>query len=271
MLRLYTDTGGGSLIVSRAAATRLHLQIVPIDDPEVKEELGPSAAAIVPPKLGRLLPPLPTRAFLAERAAQISSWPEQADGFVGAKWFESGVWTWDYIRHKLLRQPTNSTAPANSHMVPLGFKTDPDGSRPTNFARIGVGVDGQVIPMLLDTGAETMLMPNALKALADGGPALRSTSMLAASQFDRLHRTHPTWPYIDHAQLATNAPMLLIPYVELGGIRTKPVWFTRRSEDAYAKFMSPMMDAPVLGSIGGNAFHGIVMTIDYPRAQAYFR
>lgn len=269
-LRLYTDTGGGSLIVSRAAASRLHLKIMPINDPEAKAELGPDAAAILPPELASPLPPLPARAFLAQRAAQIPSWPEQGDGFVGAKWFEGGIWTWDYAHHKLRREAPTWAPSSNAHGTSLGFKTEKDGTRPTNFARIEVELDGRKIPMLLDTGAETMLSSAALDQIGDHGPALRSTSMLRASDFDRLHQTHPTWPFIANAQLATNAPMLLVPFVEIAGIRSGPIWFTRRSDEVYAKFMSQMMDSPVQGSIGGNAFHSMIMTIDYPKAKAYF-
>ncbi len=269
-IRLYTDTGGGSLIVSRAAASRLHLRITPISDPDAKAELGPNAAAIEPPKLADPIPPLPARAFLVERAAQIKSWPEQGDGFVGAKWFEGGVWTWDYVHHRLLREGSTWAPQANAHSAALGFKTGADGTRQTSFARIEVNVDGQAIPMLLDTGAETMLTKAALDSLGDGGPSLRATSMLRASDFDRLHEEHPDWPFIANAQLTTNAPMLRVPFVEIAGLRSGPVWFTRRSDEVYAKFMSPMMDAPVEGSLGGNAFHSMIMTIDYPKATAYF-
>jgi hypothetical protein len=59
--------------------------------------------------------------------------------------------------------------------------------------------------------------------------------------------------------------------VEIAGFRTGPVWFTRRSDSAYQKFMSPMMDEPVVGSIGGNALHDLSMTVDYPRSRAFFK
>ena len=156
-------------------------------------------------------------------------------------------------------------------MSTLGFKTEANGARKTNFPRIKIKLDGREIAMLLDTGAETMLSKAALDQIGDDGPALRSTSMLEASVFDRLHDDHPGWPFIPNAQLATNAPMLRVPFVEIAGIRSGPVWFTRRSDEACANFMSPMMDGPVQGSIGGNAFHSMIMTLDYPNAKAYFQ
>jgi hypothetical protein len=250
LIHLYTDSGGGSVIVARSAAKRVGLKLHPITDPDLKAELGPGVSAAEKPALAEGLPQLPDRIFVVARAAQIPAWPEQGDGFLGAKWFEGGVWTWDYRRHKLWREGASWRSDDEAHEVPLGFKTLPNGSRPNNFARIEVKIDGRVVPMLLDTGAETLLSEHALEALADGGPALRATSMIEATIFDDLHAQHPDWRYVQDAQVTTKAAMLLVPGVEIAGFRTGPVWFTRRSDSAYQKFMSPMMDEPVVGSIG---------------------
>lgn len=266
-LTLYTDTGGGSLIVTRAAAMRLHLPTDPIDDPEARAELGPDAAMTVPPKLARRLPPLPSRAFVVLHASQVPGWPEQADGFVGAQWFGRGVWTWDYASGHLSYRSSISAAHCQS--IPLGFKTDERRDRPTSFARIAVELGGSELQMLLDTGAETLLTDASRSAIADGGPKFRATSMLEATEFDAVHRLHPDWPFIEHGQVGTNAAMLRVPAVTIGHVKTGPVWFTRRPDSAYKNFMSSMMDQPVVGSIGGNAFHGLVLTIDYQGARAW--
>ena len=39
----------------------------------------------------------------------------------------------------------------------------------------------------------------------------------------------------------------------------------------FHKYMSGIMDKQVEGAIGGNALRHFVMTVDYPRATAYFR
>jgi len=265
-LTLYTDTGGGSLIISRAAAKRLHLPLKPIDDPEAKAELGDEASATIAPRLSGGLPNLPSRAFIVPYAAQVPGWPEQADGFVGAKWFENGIWTWDYAAaHLLYRTSLPQTCPGG---IPISFKTEA-GRRPNNFARIEVNIDGRELPMLLDTGAETLLTKAAASAIGDDGPIFRAATMLEASQFDALHSGHPGWRYIADAQVATKAAMLRVPSVRIGQIDTGPLWVTRRSDAAYRDFMSSMTDRPVVGSIGGNAFHGLIVTIDFKGAHVW--
>lgn len=267
MLTLYTDSGGGSLIIARAAANRLGLPERPIEDPEARAELGADAAETLPPELAGGLPQLPSRTFVVPHSSQIPGWPDQADGFLGAKWFGRGVWTWDYANRHLWYRSSEPRACGQN--IPLAFKTDGHGNRPTNFARIAVGIDGHKLQMLLDTGAETLLTDAGSSALADGGPRFRATSMLAATQFDELHKLHPDWPYVEHGQVKTNAAMLRVPTVRIGNVSTGPVWFTRRSDAAYRDFMSSMMDRPVVGSIGGNAFHGLVLTVDYGGARAW--
>lgn len=266
VLTLYTDTGGGSLIISRAAADRLHLPLKAVGDSEAKAELGDQASATIAPRLSAGLPRLPSRAFIVPRTAQIPGWPEQADGFVGAKWFENGIWTWDYAAaHLLYRTSLAQSCPGG---IPISFKTNA-GHRPNDFARIEVNIDGRELPMLLDTGAETLLTKAAASEIDDGGPVFRAATMLEASQFDALHSEHPDWKYIAGAQVTTNAPMLLVPSIKIGQIDSGPVWVTRRSDAAYRDFMSSMTDRPVVGSIGGNAFHGLIVTIDFKNGRVW--
>jgi hypothetical protein len=49
------------------------------------------------------------------------------------------------------------------------------------------------------------------------------------------------------------------------------VWFTERPDANFHKFMAQWMDKAPEGAVGGNVFRHFVMTIDYPRATAYFR
>jgi hypothetical protein len=139
-----------------------------------------------------------------------------------------------------------------------------------NFPRIVVRIDGDSLPMLLDTGAETLLTASALAALHDGGPAFRATSMIAHSVFARWHNDHPRWPVVDSAQVVTHSRMIRVPHVDIAGILTAPVWFTERSDASYRRYMSAMMNREVEGSLGGNALAGLEMTVDYPGARAWF-
>ena len=61
--------------------------------------------------------------------------------------------------------------------------------------------------------------------------------------------------------------MIEVPSLTLGGVTLGPVWFTRRPDDAFHTFMSGMMDQPVEGALGGNAFAGRTFTLDYPAAR----
>jgi hypothetical protein len=264
-VELYTDTGGGGFILSERAADRLHLKVGKADNAALSAELGAQARIAAPPQLTGRLPKLPARAIVLPRAAQIPAWPEQGDGFVGASWFAGGIWTWDYPGHRLVHERSDWRPPADARTVALSFKVDPDGTRPTNFARVQITIDGRALPMLLDTGAETFLTEDAVQRLG-GGPQLRATSMIAASVFDQWRSAHPDWRFIDNAQVATNAAMIEVPSVEIAGFRTGPVWFTRRSDKNFHEFMSSMMDARVEGALGGNALRNFVMTIDYPKA-----
>jgi predicted aspartyl protease len=265
-VELYTDTGGGGLILSEQAASRLHLKVGPSDDVGLKSEFGPNATIADAPALAAAVPALPKTAIVVPKATQIPSWPEQGDGFVGAPWFAGGVWTWDYPGHHLIHERNDWEPPAQATTVPISFKVDADGRRPSNFARVSIRIDGRELPMLLDTGAETFLTQDALH-LVGGGPALRATSMMSASIFDGWRGAHPEWPFIDKAQVATGAAMIEVPAIEIAGHTVGPVWFTRRSDASFHQFMSSMMDARVEGALGGNALRFFVMTIDYPKAR----
>jgi hypothetical protein len=154
-------------------------------------------------------------------------------------------------------------------MAPLGFRTEHDGSRSNNFARIKIEIDGQALQVLLDTGAETLLKPAARMEV--GGPSgIRAASMIERRVFEEWHVQHPDWRYIPDAQVATGAAMIEVPHLRLAEIDVGSVWFTERPDANFDRFMSSMTDNPVVGSIGGNVFHSLRMTIDYPNAQAWF-
>jgi hypothetical protein len=271
-LTLYTDSGGGFILGADAAA-RLHLAVTPATDPQAKAEMGPDAKIAAFPAFAKdEQTPAPPQAsvMIVPKVAQIPGWPEQGDGIVGQAWFAGHVWTWDYPAQHFILEDADFAPPKDAHSTPLLFKPGADGARENDFPRIVVRIDGADVPLLLDTGAETYLTPAALTALNDGGPQFRATSMIVASLFDAWHAKHPGWRVIDGAQVTTHSAMIEVPRVEIAGVAAGPVWFTKRSDDAFHKFMSSMMAAQVEGSLGGNALGHLRMTIDYPRAMAWF-
>jgi len=105
--------------------------------------------------------------------------------------------------------------------------------------------------------------------MKDRAPAFRAASMIAASIFQDWHARHPQWPLIEDAQVGTHARMIEVPDIEIAGHHVAKIWFTERPDANFRQYMSAMMDAPVEGSLGGNALNGLKVTIDYPNARAW--
>lgn len=266
-LRLYTDSGGG-LFLKQSAVERLHLRSRPLADGAYAVKLPPFAP-------GKGIPaPLRNAGWLMVAPASMEKGQlpglSPDDGLLGQAWFAGRVWTWDYPGKRLLLDGKDWHPDAEATRVALGFKTDAGGERENAFPRIAIKVDGRTLPMLLDTGAMTVLTPAAMASLRDGLPAERATSMIVASIFDAWHKAHPGWRIVKDAQAGTHSAMIEVPSVEIAGERVGPVWFTERPDKNFHQFMSGMMAGRVEGSIGGNALGHFVMTIDYPRGVAYF-
>lgn len=268
-LELYTDSGGGIFLVSRAAE-RLKLKITtePSDDPSQP----PAQFATLPEfKKGFSIPFPPARKgkiplLASEKAPKFDTY----DGMLGEAWFNGHVMTWDYPNEKLRIEGSAWKADPASTRVALGLPTQ-NGERADNFARIGIRVDGKPIDMLFDTGASGELTPQALQAIHDDLPARRATSFIVDAIFRQWHNAHPDWRVIEHAENRTKASMIEVPDVELAGAHVGPVWFTWRPDKNFHEYMSGFMDKQVEGAIGGDAFRHFVITVDYPSGVAYFR
>ncbi|HXC16823.1 MAG TPA: hypothetical protein VNV60_05220 [Holophagaceae bacterium] len=262
-LQLYTDTGGGLLLLE-STVKRLNLSVEAGDPPSVKLPPFDPAAWIPDPQgnNGALLispPPPPGRPG------------STADGQLGQAWFADRCWTFDYPGHRLLLRAVGDLPQVDpGHRVVLGFQTDKTGQRQANFPRIQASVDDEVLDLLFDTGATTIVQPQALQAIGDGRPAERATSFITATTFERWHQRHPGWRVVASAEAFTGAPMIEVPSMEVGGYATGPVWFTQRPDKAFHEFMSQWMDRRVEGALGGNAMRTFRVTVDYPSATAVF-
>ncbi|MEO8812394.1 MAG: hypothetical protein ABI376_05720 [Caulobacteraceae bacterium] len=271
-LHLFTDTGGGSLLLSQDAAAKLDLSLKPLTDPDMVAELGSGVrSAEATPFVRRTWRAFPAHvAFVVlPEVIPMTGWPPIGDGILGRQWFAGHTWTWDYAHRQLILRPAHWRPPALATPLEVAFKTDADGKRAVDFARVTVRIDGEDLPVLFDTGATTILTPQALRSLSDGRPALRSTSMMAHGVIEGWRRRHPDWRVIEDAQVGTHALMILVPSVEIAGRRTGPVWITERSDKTFHEFISSMMSDRVEGAIGGNVLHGLAITLDYPDAKAW--
>lgn len=268
-LSFYTDTGG-SLVITTQAASKVHLKVVPSTDPDLIHALGADARTASAPEFEDC-PQLPAQSqfVVVKKMSQIPGWPNQGDGILGQAWLGGHVWTWDYPGEKLILRPEGWTPAASAHSLPVAFKMNSSGERETNFPRVSIRVNGQEIPVLFDTGAETFLTPRAMKVLNDGGPRLRATTMIMHSVFERWHTEHPDWRIIDEAQVTTHSRMMQVPNVEIAGFDSGPIWITERPDANFLNYMSAMMSASVEGSAGGNIFHGLRITLDYNRSKMW--
>jgi hypothetical protein len=224
-------------------------------------------AAVPPPlgaKGGKLL-------VMDVKPGEVPKFLKQYDGLLGQQWFAGRVWTFDYPGRRLLwRAPGDLPRHEAAREVKLGFRTSASGERETNFARLSVKVDGEMINFLFDTGATNILPDKILKEIGDDGPAERATSFLTRSQFEKWHKKHPRWRALENAKTLTGSAMIEVPEIVIGGQAVGPVWFTVQPDRAFHSYMASMMDKATEGALGGSAFHQLVVTVDWPNALALF-
>ena len=261
-LRFFTDSAGACTFTPERAQ-QLKLAITKNGNVSYSSFPSLSASAYVPPNLAGEL-------RLFSQKDTDDEFGKGYDGMLGQNWFGGGVWTFDYPGKQLLwRAPGDLPKHNPIHEAKLHFKTDANGNRDNNFARIEVTVDGQPLSFTLDTGATDDLTSEALKIVNDGGPVDRATSFLAQGDYDRWHAKHPDWKIVA-TPTATGNEMIEVPKVTLGGFDVGPVWFSVQPDKAFHQFMAQWTDQPTEGSIGGSAFKYLRMTVDWPNGVAVF-
>lgn len=268
-VRFFTDTGGGWNAISAPAQARLKL-------PQQGEaEIDGGRAPLV--DAGALFEhskiPAPWRdepwlhgMLVVAPADQFS----EGDGTLGSRWFAGHVWDIDYGRQQLRVLPSRP-ARADFREVPMGFVVDEKGRRALNFPRITIGVDGQQIDVLLDSGASARLTPGAASILGYEAGASVGTSFVIRTIFERWKAAHPQWRTIPNADTRGGFAMIEVPTVEVGGIEVGPVWFTMRPDPNFLEFMSQMTDQAVSGALGGSALKYLHVVLDYPGAKMYLK
>jgi hypothetical protein len=265
-LRFFTDTGGGFNAISQATAERLGLatETMEVDGRPMKLAPFPAFDA------GQALPAAP-KYFMQGRLAVVDAamFPVKGDGFLGGRWFADGVWSFDYPAGRLekLASYTGAGTP-----VPLGFQTNAAGQRTMHFPSMDITVDGEVLPVLLDTGATATLGEDA--AAMHGLPVGTNvgTSFIEREVFERWVAKHPDWRVAQRGDAMPQGSfrMIEVPQVVIAGHTVGPVWFAERPPGAFQKYMASMMDRPTWGAIGGSGLKHFHMVIDYPAAQAWF-
>lgn len=274
-LSFFTDSAGG-LFLYEDVVERLQLPTVS----------APGAAGNDQPLLSVALPrfkptaTLPTPlgseggrlSVFRRRQDDRSIAMSKHDGMLGQQWFAGRVWMFDYPNKRLLWMHAEDLPRHDKiHEVRLGFKTDRFGKRVTNFARVPVEIDGEIMDFLFDTGATNVLSDDALKKIGDGGPAERATSFLTRSVFEKLKKRHADWRAFDGIKTLTGNAMIEVPKIKIGGYTVGPVWFTVQPDFAFHNYMAQFTDKPTEGAIGGSALRYLQITVNWPKAVAIFK
>lgn len=266
-LRLFTDTGGGWNALSMGIARRHGMKI--IEDGSGGEPVRLVAFPAFDKGAGI---PAPPDYFRAGRL--ILGDDEQLvhmDGFLGARWFADSIWEFDYPAQRL-RKLKRAPDMATECIVKLGFQMDDSGKRTMHFPSMQATIDGEVLDVLLDTGATATLTERSGEVfkLPDGTKV--ATSFIEHEVFERWVQRHPEWRVIDDADRKGEKlwRMIEVPVIEIAGQAVGPVWFAEQPPGAFQKYMASMMDRPTWGALGGSAFKYFRIVIDYPRAQACF-
>lgn len=270
-LRLLVDTGGGGAAgmywITATAANRLHLVARPCKaDASIEVAPAPTFAP------GRSLPP---PVGPCGRSVMVSKLPYGMDGQLGAAYLGTRTWTFDYPAHRLVAEADGWKPAAKAHAAPLGFRRNAGPGIDLYFARIVARIDGQPIDFLLDTGATAH--PTAAGKQASGIETVHGdgvTSYITTSQLERWHAAHPDWRVVEQGDdlggPAHATRLIEVPALVVAGWRVGPVWFTERPDANFHQFMAQMMDKPPEGALGGNVFRHFRMTLDYPKATAWF-
>ena len=269
-LRLLVDTGGGGgrglFLLQAAAAKRLGLHVNQC-------RLGNDSMSVVsmPASLGTVLAPSrETPCHAAAILVDADLGTDHADGVIGAGYLPGQIWTFDYPKHELWRDAATWRAEDKLHVIPLELPHDRQG-RASGLPRIELRIDGETLPMLLDTGAtarETVVGAKATGAVSVHGFGV--TSYAPTSLINRWHAQHKDWPVInDGDEIVKHMRLIRVPNVVIAGWSTGPIWFTERP-DKNIDNLSNYMNGPVEGSAGANIFRHFKMTLDYPAGVAEF-
>ena len=264
-LLLLMDTGGGNVFVSKQALVRMAItpKFVQVAEGDTVWDGGGfptfKAGASIPPPLGT--PRGRIFGFGIGLPGELS-----AAGMVGHNWFAGRVWVLDYPHHQAAYFETPPPPkPFGPHTIPMTLKAPLTRDDP----RIQVIVAADTVDMLLDTGATSVLSPEAI-AIVGPGPATRASAFVATRLFDSWHAKHLDWRVIPGGEADFHADLIGVPNVSIAGYDVGTIWFAKRPDRVYDGMMKALMDKPILASIGGTAFRQFKLTMDYVNQRVTF-
>ncbi len=265
VMRLWLDTDGGGFVFSESV-TRWGLPV--IADPGGKARTWTRLPAFVPEASVPVPKGRDGRLFVFARDEGERNDPilRGFDGQLGASWFQDRVWTFDYRAGRVLLR--DSIAVDDGRRVAVRFATGPDGRRIDGgqYPRISVVVGGVQHAMSFDTAATVALKDDGKSRRLNLARLVRATSFIRRGVLDAWRRSHPDWLVADDVFVQRDGIAIRVPSVRLGTVELGPVEFTTRPGDDVFDGESSLD-----GKLGGNAFAGRVVTVDYPRALLAIR
>jgi hypothetical protein len=265
-LDLYTDTSGGTFLTV-AGATKLKL---PYKIPEKPQREAAGKAAWPSFDAGSWLPP-PAADADGSLEVPILVPPRgvPGDGMLGLRWFAGRTVEWNYPEGTMRLLPRGALPKvAAAHVIPMGFRKDGRNPQATGFARITARVAGADLQFMFATGATFRLLKDVAPRFGEPVTSQHAGSFIAASHLQDWHARHPDWPYIAYGD--AGASMIQVPDMEIAGWHTGPVWFASRKDRMFHEAIATLVDQPLDGALGGNAFASFRITADYPSAKLAF-
>jgi predicted aspartyl protease len=247
MARFLIDTGGGAFILGSKLMADIGAQ-----------PTGPAS------KEDGFVPLRPMAAKLGGMELNLSD--AEPCGKPDSQWLDSrnereGLIPGQLLRHydMVLDYPGRRftlSSPGTSR--PQGVEFNTPISSPSGFPRIEAEIGGKSYGFLLDTGA--------------------SFTMISQTAMEEWAKENPAWPSADGAVGFANmfggkvdgaALMLRVAKLKLGPIALTGVAAVSRPDGIFEQWMSSMMTAPIVGSIGGNVLRDFRVEIDYAAGKTY--
>ena len=180
------------------------------------------------------------------------------DLFLGQNFFMDKAWTIDYPNRQIwVNTPLSAS---DSGVQKLGFKKNAHGEKIFGHPSMYIMVDGEMIPVLFDTGA-TLVLSEKGKQFFGTTEKTKGGSFIAASVFDKWRKQHPDWKYYEKADHTQD--VIEVPKVTIGGQEVGPVLFAKRPDENWSQGMIHSMDKVVKGAIGGSGLKYLKVVIDY--------
>ena len=248
--RFQVDTGGGAVVLAQSLSDDLGLKAL---GPATKGEgliFQPVSAPQI--RIADMTLDLAGVQVLATVGAK-GQWEAGAgaEGFLPARVLMKYEVVFDYpARTFTMAQP--------GVLKPRGIAVPSPIGEESAFPRIELTIDGEKYGFLLDTGG--------------------AYTMISQALVTKWSSTHPEWRHCIGAvgaanmiggRFDANAELLRIPEMLWGEFDLHGVGVVSRRVGTFENYMSPMMSAPIVGSIAGNVLRAFRIDIDYAHGTTY--